>query len=178
MSESVKVVQQQEVEGLTASGWRLTEILGNASEVDQRRVLLRPAHNDERGVWQQELWSDQLVVVTRPLFVMRRDSGSREVQLEKEINRLHGQLEDLKHEADKAKEREDIHKKVSEDMAKKVVRAELERDQAQKDSGAYKGQLEHANSLLALIRKEVGEAKWREYTGEHSSCIHCVARET
>ncbi len=178
MTEHVKVVTQHEVENLTAMGWKLTEILGNASEVDQRRVLLRPAGNDERGMWRNEEWGDQLVVVTRPLFVMRRDSESREVQLEKEINRLHLQLEDAKHEVDAAKADVDRAKKVQHDLAEQKVSAELERDRHKRDAQANKEQWLHADKLLNFIRKEVGEAKWREFTNEHTSCVHCIARES
>lgn len=176
MTDVIKVVFAEEVENLTRLGWALVEVLGNASQPYNFSTLLRPSGNDSHGIWQSEVYRNDTVAIVRPLFVLRKDIEvlAREDALFVQVAKLDA---DLKTALGLHKSAEDAATTAASDAknAREQLRfAEGQRENAMKDLDKAKTINTEHQTLLNRIRRELGDAKWRELEGSHSTCVLCI----
>lgn len=164
----VKVVHAHEVEQLTREGWALVFTHANAQRIESQKILKRSAgYHDGQPQWQPEQYEPFTAVLTDPLFVLEKDVDT--VLREQQISERLGMCDTERIIAlDKVKKLE-----AQIEMTKEVV---AERDAALARANKAEADLRHARGAsetrlikleadLAKVRKEIGEARWREVTG-------------
>lgn len=179
MTEIVKVVNHEVVEQLTREGWRLTELLANASEPHFTNTLIRPAGNDPNHCWQPEVYSVTTIAVTRPLFVMRKDVEiiSREDALAAQYLHSCKELEETRKEGQTFKREAESANSAKNNALEQKSMAETQRNNALKDVQKQKDINEEHKKLIDRVRREIGDAKWRELEGSHTSCVICIENQ-
>jgi len=161
----IKTCYGDDVEFLTSTGWVLiaTHVMAERF-VEHRHIVKEAGYREGMSNYQPAEYKTEAAVLADPMFVLEKDSEviSRESELIAQVNQ--------------AMETERNQAKMIHDLQQKVFQAEQNQAVAERSLESWKAdyrvarerivKLEKLEGDLAKIRKEIGEARWREVIGE------------
>lgn len=163
-----KVVQFDQVEQLTSSGWALVCNVQN-QRIDTKKELEQHSHSTSHG-WIPDKYKIDTAVVNETLFVLEKDAEAVDID-----RTLQSQLHAAEEYNRKLREKvfaleEDARKliKQRDELTKFNVEVTAKRDHFQKERDAGDTRMRKLEEDLAKVRKAVGELKWAEILGAKS----------
>lgn len=163
-----KVVNHDQVEYLTREGWQLVFTHGNAQRIAVEPVKTREAGYHGGPSWEPERYENTVATIVDPLFVLEKDTdvASREAELQEQlyaeretVGRQELMIRELQGKVFTAEQNEACNER----RVKEYAEANASLREKNFDASDKMRKLE---ADLAKVRKEIGEARWREVLGQ------------